>query len=146
MRARHVVLGLMLLAAAATPARADGFLTPFYGYNFGGDSSNCATFTSCEDKRTNYGVSIGKMGAIFGVEEDISIAKDFFGKVPNVENSVFTLMSNLLIGVGAGPVQPYFLVGAVLSSASHAESGTVTLAWVSVALGFAARMIALVTT
>ena len=113
MRTVHVALGIMLLAVAAAPARADGFVTPFYGYNFGGDS-NCATFTSCEDKRTNFGVSIGKMGAVFGFEEDISLAKDFFGNVPNVDNSVFTLMSNLLIGVGAGPVQPYFLVGAGL--------------------------------
>ena len=113
MRALHVVLGILFVAAAAEPARADAFFTPFYGFNFGGDS-NCAHFSPCEDKRRNYGVSIGKMGTVFGVEEDISIAKDFFGKVPNVDNSVFTLMSNLLIGVGAGPVQPYVLVGAGL--------------------------------
>lgn len=112
MRALHVVLGILFVAAAAAPARADAFFTPFYGFSFGGDSnSNCATATSCEDKRRNYGVSMGKMGTVFGVEEDISIAKDFFGKVPNVDNSVFTLMSNLLIGVGKGPVQPYVLVG-----------------------------------
>jgi hypothetical protein len=109
-RTLHVVLSIMLLAVAAAPAQADGFVTPFYGFNFGGDS-NCKQFTNCEDKRRNYGVSIGRMGAIFGVEQDISIARDFFGKVPNVENSVFTLMSNLMIGVGAGPVQPYVLVG-----------------------------------
>ena len=113
MRMFHVGLTIMLLAVAAAPARADGFVTPFYGFNFGGDS-NCATFRNCEDKRSNFGVSIGTMGTIFGFEEDISFAKDFFGKIPNVDNSVFTLMSNLLIGVGAGPVQPYFLVGAGL--------------------------------
>jgi opacity protein-like surface antigen len=112
-RTLHVVLSIMLLAVAAAPARADGFVTPFYGFNFGGDS-NCAQATNCEDKRKNFGVSIGKMGTIFGAEEDISIAQDFFGKVPNVDNSVFTLMSNVLIGVGAGPVQPYFLIGAGL--------------------------------
>jgi hypothetical protein len=111
----------MLLAVAAAPARADGFVTPFYGFNFGGDSSNCATFSSCEDKRANFGVSIGKMGPVLGFEEDISFAKDFFGKVPNVDNSVFTLMSNVLIGVGAGPVQPYVLVGAGLIR-PHASS------------------------
>ena len=101
MRTLHVVLSIMLLAVAAAPARADGFVTPFYGFNFGGDS-NCAKVTNCEDKRSNFGVSIGKMGSIFGAEEDISIAKDFFGKVPNVDNSVLTLMSNLLIGVEPG--------------------------------------------
>ena len=114
MRIFHIALGIMLLAVAAAPARADGFVTPFYGFNFGGDSSNCATLTGCEDKRANFGVSIGKMGPVFGFEEDISLAKDFFGKVPNADNSVFTAMSNLLIGVGAGPVQPYVLVGAGL--------------------------------
>ena len=118
MRTFHVVLSIMLLAVAAAPARADGFVTPFYGFNFGGDS-NCETFTNCEDKRKNFGVSIGMMGTVFGFEEDISIAKDFFGKVPNVDNSVFTLMSNLLIGVGVGPVQPYFLVGAGSDSAAR---------------------------
>jgi len=88
-------------------------VTPYYGFNFGGDS-NCATARNCEDKRRNFGVSIGAMGPVFGFEEDIAVAKDFFGKVPGVDNSVFTLMSNLLIGVGVGPVQPYFLVGAGL--------------------------------
>ncbi|MEO8258706.1 MAG: outer membrane beta-barrel protein [Acidobacteriota bacterium] len=121
MRTFHVVLSIMLLALAATPARADGFVTPFYGFNFGGDSSNCATFSSCDDKRANFGVSIGKMGPVLGFEEDISFAKDFFGKVPNVDNSVFTLMSNVLIGVGAGPVQPYVLAGAGLIR-PHASS------------------------
>ena len=113
MRTFHVVLSIMLLAVAAAPARADGFVTPYYGFNFGGDS-NCATARNCEDKRSNFGVSIGAMGPVFGFEEDIAVAKDFFGKVPGVDNSVFTLMSNLLIGVGVGPVQPYFLVGAGL--------------------------------
>ena len=114
----------MLLAFSAVPARADGFVTPFYGFNYGGDS-NCKEISNCEDKRANYGLSIGKMGTIFGVEEDISIAKDFFGKVPNVDNSVFTLMSNLLIGVGKGPVQPYFLVGAGLIR-PHTSSSVLT--------------------
>jgi len=42
----------LLLAVTAVPARADGFITPYYGFNFGGDS-NCARFTNCEDKRKN---------------------------------------------------------------------------------------------
>ena len=109
-----LVLAVVMVVATAGPLRADGFVTPFYGYNFGGDSSNCPTISTCEDKRTNFGVSFGSMGTVFGFEEDLSFAKDFFGSVPNVDNSVFTLMSNLLIGVGRGPVQPYVLVGAGL--------------------------------
>jgi len=110
-KTRMLLLSVVMLAGAAAPLRADGFVTPFYGYNFGGDSSNCPTISTCEDKHANFGVSFGSMGTVFGFEEDLSFAKDFFGKVPNVDNSVFTLMSNLLIGVGRGPVQPYVLVG-----------------------------------
>ena len=100
-----------LVVLSASPARADGFFTPFYGYNYGGDSSNCATLTTCEDKRTNLGVSFGSMGKVIGYEQDISYAKEFFGKIPGADNSVFTLMSNVLVGVGVGPVQPYALLG-----------------------------------
>jgi hypothetical protein len=100
----------VLLTVAVTPARADGFVTPFMGYNFGGDS-NCAQLSGCQDKRLNFGVSFGSMGKVLGFEEDVAFAKDFFGTAPNVDNSVFTAMSNLLVGVGAGPVQPYFLIG-----------------------------------
>src|SRR3981081_2834250 len=112
-RTLHVlVLAAVLLHVAAAPARADGFFTPFVGYNFGGDSK-CPTISACEDKHSNFGVSFGKMGTVFGFEEDIAFAKDFFGTgVPGAgDSSVFTAMSNLLIGVGAGPVQPYVLVG-----------------------------------
>jgi hypothetical protein len=110
-RTLHVlVLSVVLLGVAALPARADGFFTPFVGYDFGGDSK-CPSINGCQDKHSNFGVSFGKMGTVFGFEEDIAFAKDFFGTVPGVDNSVFTAMSNLLIGVGAGPVQPYFLAG-----------------------------------
>jgi opacity protein-like surface antigen len=101
----------ILLAVFSAPARADGFITPFVGYNFGGDSANCASLTNCEEKHTNFGVSIGKMGGVFGFEEDIAYAKDFFGTTPGAESNVFTAMSNLVIGIPAGPVVPYALGG-----------------------------------
>jgi opacity protein-like surface antigen len=118
-RLRIVILVAVALTAAAAPARADGFVIPFYGYHFGGDSSNCDTI-KCDDKHANFGVSFGSMGPVFGFEEDVSFATDFFGQVPGVENNVFSLMSNLVIGVGRGPVQPYVLVGAGLIR-SHAS-------------------------
>jgi opacity protein-like surface antigen len=104
-----ITLAAVVLVGTAT-VRADGFITPFLGYNFGGDS-NCATFRNCEDKRTNFGVSFGTMGPVFGFEGDLGFARDFFGKVPGVDNSVFSLTGDLLMGVGRGPVQPYFLLG-----------------------------------
>jgi opacity protein-like surface antigen len=107
------VLGAAALLAIAVPApaHAEGFITPFIGYNFGGDSGNCQSLTNCNDKHTNFGVSLGSMGTIFGFEEDISYAKNFFGEAPGGDNSVFSAMSNLLVGIGVGPVQPYALAG-----------------------------------
>lgn len=103
------VIGLTTLTAV--PARADGFISPFYGYNFGGDSSNCASLRNCEDKRSNFGVSLGSTHGIFGVEEDISYARDFFGKTPGTANAVLTVMSNVMLVVPAGPIQPYGIIG-----------------------------------
>jgi len=105
-----------VLCGTASPARADGFAVPFYGFSFGGDSNaNCQTFSGCEDKRTNFGVAFGAMGPVLGFEEDISFAKDFYGHVsPDDNSSVFSLMSNVVVGVGRGPVQPYAIIGAGL--------------------------------
>jgi opacity protein-like surface antigen len=113
-RFRTVLLTLIVLSGVAAPARADGFVVPFYGFNFGGDSANCLRLSDCEEKRANFGVSFGTMGPVFGFEEDLSFAKDFYGAVADGETSIFSLMSNLLIGIGRGPVQPYVLLGAGL--------------------------------
>ena len=112
-RLKTVVLALGLLVSVAGHARAEGFLVPYLGYNFGGDS-NCPTVNNCEDKRRNFGVAVGAMGSVFGFEEDFGFAKDFFGTSSGADNSVFTMMSNVLIGVGVGRVQPFVVIGAGL--------------------------------
>jgi hypothetical protein len=99
-----------LLAAHVAPARAQGFITPFVGFNGGGDS-NCASLTNCEDKRLDLGVSLGKTSGLFGFEEDFAYSSQFFGKTPGADNAVLTVMSNLLLVLPAGPIQPYALVG-----------------------------------
>lgn len=108
---RIVAFAVAASAAGSVPARADGFITPYLGYNFGGDSANCQSFSNCEEKHTNFGVSLASASGILGFEEDLGYAKDFFGSVPGVDNNVFTAMSNLMAGVFAGPVQPYVLAG-----------------------------------
>jgi outer membrane protein with beta-barrel domain len=128
---RHAAVALMLVGFASAPARAEGFIVPFIGFNFGGDSGSCATLTNCDERRRNFGVSLGAMGTVVGFEEDLSWANNFFGEIPDGENSVFSAMSNLLIGVGVGPVRPYVLGGAGLirthvteeSIASFGEGG-----------------------
>jgi opacity protein-like surface antigen len=109
------IAALALIVATPSAARADGFLSGLIGYNFGG-SSGCPTITNCEDKHINYGVSGGSIGVI-GFEEELAYAKDFFGKTSAGSSSVLTLMSNLLVAPGFGPVHPYVLGGVGLMRA-----------------------------
>ena len=108
---RLATFAVLLLVMRSAPARADGFLIPFIGYNFGGDSSTCAGLTDCSPRRTSYGVSVGAMGTSVGFEEDLSYTKDFFGAAPGVESSVVSAMSNLLFLGAPGRIQSYFVSG-----------------------------------
>src|SRR5678816_3216240 len=98
-RLHILVLAAALVSGSAVTARAQAFISPYAGYNFGGDSANCISLQNCEEKRLNLGVSFGTTHGIFGFEEDIAYARDFFGKTPGSSNAVFTLMSNLLLVV-----------------------------------------------
>jgi hypothetical protein len=104
-----VFAGLVMLAAA--PAHAQAFISPYVGFNFGGDSANCVSLSNCEEKRTNFGVSIGTRRGIFGLEQDIAYAPDFFGTTEGGSNAVLTVMSNMLLVIPAGPIQPYGVIG-----------------------------------
>jgi len=109
-----VILSSFVVAiGAATPAHADGFVSPYLGFDFGGDA-NCPQITGCQDKRLNVGVAVGTLGSVLGFEEDFGYAKNFFGASPLLDSSVLTLMSNLMISPKIGPVQPYVLGGAGL--------------------------------
>lgn len=109
---RLLTFTAVLLLGSHAPVFADGFVSPFIGYNFGGDSSTyCATFRNCEEKRSNWGVSFGSTGTLFGFEADIGYAPDFFGKTAGSDNAMLTVMSNLMLVIPAGPVRPYGIVG-----------------------------------
>ena len=99
-----------LLIGWAATSRAQGFISPFIGFNFGGDA-NCPNITGCEQKRLNFGVSLGKMGSVFGFEEEFAYAKDFFGTAPTLNSSVLTVMSNVMFVPRIGPIRPYGLAG-----------------------------------
>ncbi len=105
-----VVLMAVLLGGASS-ARAAGYISPFAGINFGGDSG-CLELTSCTDRTSTLGVAIGTSNAIFGFEEEFGYAKNFFGKDALQSTSVVTLMSNLMIGPRLGFIRPYGLIGA----------------------------------
>jgi opacity protein-like surface antigen len=109
----------------STPVRAQGFISPFIGYDFGGDSG-CPDVNDCEDKKLNAGVAVGAMGSVLGFEEEFAYAKDFFGTTPAFDSSVFTLMSNLMLVPKIGPVRPYALAGLGLIK-THVEFTTASL-------------------
>jgi hypothetical protein len=116
-RVAGAALFLMLVASSAADAQT--FISPFVGYNFGGDAG-CPEISNCKDKKSNLGVSIGKAG-IIGFEEELGYAKNFFGETPGVSTSVLTLMSNVMVAPTIGPVRPYVLIGAGLIK-SHVEA------------------------
>ncbi len=100
------VLAIGIAIGTATPARAQGFISPLVGLNFGGDAQ-CPNLTGCQDKRINASVSFGVMGNVLGFEEEIAYAPDFFGTAAGLSSSVLTLMSNVMVVPKIGPVRPY---------------------------------------
>jgi opacity protein-like surface antigen len=110
----HTLLGLILVFGVVTvapkPAAAQGFISPFIGFDYGGDSG-CPTATDCEEKHSNLGVAGGKLGAIAGAEVEFAYARDFFGDTPGVDSSVLTLMTNVIVGPRIGVIRPFVLGG-----------------------------------
>ena len=131
---RQIGIASLFLALTSAPARADGFIVPFVG----GELIEIETLeveddmgvqvlavapakagpgrhgSTCEMDDVPVLIPLGgervKDEAV-GFEEDFSYAKNFFGDTPGASNSVLSLMSNLLIGPGVGPVRPYVLGG-----------------------------------
>jgi opacity protein-like surface antigen len=117
-------VGLVITALFLTPAstRADGFISPTIGVNFGGSAggtlrSSSATAVS-DGRKINWGVAAGWMGkGIVGVEEDFQWSPDFFGHGGSVDSSrVVTVMTNLIVGapIGGehgGGIRPYASLG-----------------------------------
>jgi opacity protein-like surface antigen len=136
MRALGVLaLVMLLVAGSAAPARADGFISPFVGFGFGGDAANCVSLTNCEEKRLAWGVSLGSTHGLFGFEEEIAYAPDFFGKAAGADSAMLTVMSNLMVVVPAGPIRPYALVGLGLMR-PHVKFDALSLALDKNALGY----------
>ncbi len=111
MRTILVASAFALVLAWPASARADVFLTPYAGVNFAG---------STIDKRTNVGASLTWLGSRgLGLEVDMGFIPDFFApKDLDLDllgdNSVTTLMGNIVFGRGGGGIQPYVSAGAGL--------------------------------
>jgi opacity protein-like surface antigen len=110
-RSIKVALAAVLLSAAMPdPALAQGFISPFLGYNYSGDAG-CPSFRGCEDKNLNWGVSLGSLGRAAGFELEFGYANDFYGRSEAYSSSVLTLTANFLLAPKFGPVRPYWAIG-----------------------------------
>jgi opacity protein-like surface antigen len=119
----HILAALILaLAGSARRADAQGFISPFLGYNFSGDAG-CPQITNCEDKHANYGVAFGALGSIVGFEAELARTNDFFGASPNQTTSVLTFMGNFMLAPKLGPIQPYGVGGLGLMRTSIESAG-----------------------
>ena len=105
-RLRLGILAIGIMIGTASMARAQGFISPLIGLDFGGDAQ-CLNLTGCQDKTTNVSVSFGAMGSVLGFEEEIAYAPSFFGNATGLSSSVLTVMSNVMIVPKMGPVRPY---------------------------------------
>src|SRR5205823_7029556 len=104
-----ILSAVIAVVWAPTPARADGYVSPFIGVNFANNSG---------EGRANFGVNAGSMGAgVIGGELDFGYAPSFFGNAGTFgSNYVMDLMGNVIVGIpvggthGAG-VRPYGTIG-----------------------------------
>jgi hypothetical protein len=132
-----VTLSVALVLCAASRARAQSFISPMLGANFGG-VSGCPAITGCTNQQLNLSLSVGRFGSIVGAEAELAYTPEFFGDAPGLSSNVLTLMGNVMLAPKAGPVRPYVLVGAGMMK-THFELGTSSLlALDDTALGYAA--------
>ena len=104
------IVAALIVSGSAHQAEAQGFISPFLGYNFSGDAG-CPQITDCEDKHANYGVAFGALGGLVGFEAEVARTNDFLGASSNQTTNVLTFMGNFMLAPKIGPVQPYGLAG-----------------------------------
>jgi opacity protein-like surface antigen len=112
---------MLLGVSSIRDANAEGFVSPIFGYNFGGDSG-CPHITNCEDKHLNWGIAFGALGSVVGFEAEFAHTSDFLGQVSNQSTDVLTFMGNFMLAPKIGPVQPYGLGGIGLIRTSVEEA------------------------
>jgi len=107
------VVGILAMLLGPSVASAQGYITPFVGGNFGGDTSTTLDQSINDASRLAFGVRLGAMvHGVFGVESDIGYTSNFYGtgSIFNSSN-VLTVMANVVVGIPAGPVRPYVTAG-----------------------------------
>jgi len=113
------VCAAMFVLGTTNLAHADGFISPFIGGSFGGDSG-CPEIANCNTKTRNIGVGIGSLGSVIGGEFEFNFIDQFFGQTTGVSSNMFTMMGNVMFAPKVGAIQPYVLTGLGLMKA-HVE-------------------------
>jgi len=118
-----ILTATLALVAAPMPARAEGFITPWVGANWGSGNN-------IDNGRAAFGVNAGGMGAgIIGGEVAFGYSPSFWGTQNDFgNNSVIDLMGNLIVGIpiggthGAG-IRP-FVTGGIGLLRTQIDGGT----------------------
>jgi|GraSoiStandDraft_38_1057308.scaffolds.fasta_scaffold35355_1 opacity protein-like surface antigen len=118
----RVCFAAAILVGVGRRADAQGFISPFVGYNFSGDSG-CPQITNCEDKHVNWGVAFGALGSFVGFEAEFAHTNDFLGSSSAESTNVLTFMGNFMLAPKIGPIQPYGLAGVGLMRTSVDSAG-----------------------
>jgi opacity protein-like surface antigen len=121
----RTALVIFLVIGGAAELRAQSYISPLIGFDFGGDSG-CPSITGCEDKRMNVGVGLGRLGTVLGFETEFGYARDFFGSAPGLSSSVLTVMGSAMLVPNLGPIRPYGLIGLGIMR-SHVDFTTASL-------------------
>ena len=108
-----IVTAAVVVISAPATARAEGYVSPWAGVQFG---------SSMQNGRGSFGVQAGGMGAgIIGGEIGFGVSPSFFGNNTDFgSNSVLDVMGNVIVGVpigsthGTAGARPYFTAGAGL--------------------------------
>lgn len=95
--AKLCVLAAVLAVGAPTSARAEGYVSPWAGVQFGSGSN-------IDNGRGGFGVNAGGMGAgIIGGEVGFGYNPSFFGSKNEFgDNTVLDLMGNVIVGIPIG--------------------------------------------
>jgi len=115
-------IAMLLSTTFVRDVAAQGFISPFLGYNFSGDAG-CPDITNCEDKKLDWGVAFGALGPVVGFEAELGYTPNFFGESSAQTSNVLTFMANFMLAPKFGPIQPYGVIGLGLIRTSVEATG-----------------------
>src|SRR5262245_28147263 len=118
-----ILAAAVALISAPIQARAEGFVTPWFGTNWGSGNN-------IDQGRAAFGINAGGMGArVIGGELNFGYSPSFLGTNNDFgNNTVIDLMGNLIIGIPVGGthgvgVRPY-VTGGVGLIRTQIDGGT----------------------